>query len=249
MTPSFAFSEDECSAWFKKSGVKSGHEGCEISCGLIPIDMSSFNCGLRCKEFCKAKDCISDEHWKDKLKSSFPTGWDIKSEVSKPWIDTERNQIISILNQLPSSLKNLPINGIYRMKKSVDIINPAATSKDGSTIVIYDRAFHNPFWTIKEVILHEIGHVVFINLDAVDRSSYSASAGWKKSISGIERRLGDFVSSRAKDDINEDFAENFSFFLHSQNILKEKVPRTYEWFMKKYKNNFKMNEECSNEKK
>ncbi len=247
--PSVVFGEDICLKWFQTAGVKPGSKGCLISCGLIPIDMASFFCLERCDEFCKIKKCVPDVYWKNKLKNGVPKNWDFSMEVPTAWTNLETDQMTNILNQLPDSLKDLPIEGVFRAKKSVDVINPATTSKNGKEIVIYDRAFQSPFWSLSSVVTHEIGHVVFINLSSSDRKAYSALLGWKMSKGVSESRSGEFISSRARDSLDEDFAENFSFFLLSRNELKLKVPKGYEWFIKKYKENFKLKEDCNNEKK
>ncbi len=238
------FAEDPCLTWFQSSGVKSDGKGCLISCDLIPKDMSSFDCSDRCDEFCKAKKCQPNPYWKNKLKNGAPKNWNLPTEQPANWTDLEMTQMMTILNQLPDQLESFPLDGIYRMKKSVDIINPGSTSDDGKEIAIYDRAFHSPFWSLSSVVTHELGHMVFQSMGAAEKQKYIDVLGWNKK-GAI--RPGEFVSSTAKDDVNEDFAENFSFFLLNRDILKSKVPKAYGWLVQKFTANFKLKDGCKNE--
>lgn len=119
---------DTCLKWFQASGVKSDNPGCLISCDMIPKDMSTFDCANRCDEFCKAKKCSPDTFWKNKLKNGAPKDWSLPTELPGTWTDLETGQIMAILNQLPDQLKDLPIEGLFRLKLSVDRVNPASTS-------------------------------------------------------------------------------------------------------------------------
>lgn len=183
-----------------------------------------------------------------KLKNGAPKNWNIPTEQPANWTDQEISQIMKILNLMPNQLKELSLDGIFRMKKSSDIINPASTSKNGTSIVIYDRAFNSPFWSLNDVITHELGHVIFLNLNQNEQKSYLKTLGWKQSSESEDFRSGDFVSLRAKDNFYEDFAENFSFFLLSRDILRSKVPKAYDWLVKKFTTDLKLKEECKNGK-
>ena len=121
------------------------------------MDMSTFSCSQQCKEFCKEVKCEHHAFWKNKIKTGRPEKWETESEKTSEWTEEEKNQVAQILGQLPDELMNINFSGIYRMKKSVDIINPGTTLEDGHFIVLYDRAFGHTMWTTEEVLLHEIG--------------------------------------------------------------------------------------------
>ncbi len=242
--PAISFGDDPCLNWFKESGLKPGSNGCVLNCDVLPKDMSTFTCANRCDEFCKMKKCIPDLYWKNQFKVGRPLHWSAQNEITSRWSEAEKDQLMRALNQLPDDLKKVDFDGFYRMKKSVDIINPATTDGSGKSIVVYDIAFENPSWSTSNVITHELGHVIFLNMSRVERQKYSASLGWNKSLGSDETRAGEFVSSRAKDNPNEDFAENFSFFLVNPNTLKTKVPEAHKWFVGKLSSHFKLKEDC-----
>jgi hypothetical protein len=235
--------DDVCLKWFQDSKIDPQSKSCIIKCDLIPKDMGTFDCANNCEKFCKSKKCLPDPYWKNKIKNEMPKNWGDSSEKTSSWSASEADQLQTILNLLPEELKTLPIEGIYRMKTSGDKINPGATSEDGSSIAIYDRAFDNPFWSLSSVITHEIGHSFFQSLTAQDREDYSKALGWHI-IDQTYIRGGDFVNSRAKDDPKEDFAENFSFYLLSPEELKAKVPKANDWIIKKLKRSLKLKDGC-----
>ena len=173
----------------------------------------------------------------------------MNSEKSSEWSQSEKEQLTKILSRLPDELKKVPFDGIYRMQTSVAVINPATTSLMCTTVVIYDRAFNNLFWSFEDVVLHELGHVSYLYLNNAERLSFKDQMGWRQSLNGDSSREGDFVSSRAKDSPEEDFAESFLFFLKDPNFLKSKNIQAYEWLIKKYSVNFKYKKDCDNGKK
>lgn len=242
--------DSDCLNWFQKSKLKSTDKDCVLSCSALPIDFNTFYCPNQCEELCKkVNHCDVDIFWKDKIKSGRPTEWEISNEKTSEWSQSELEQIVKILSKLPVELKKIPFNGFYRMQKSVDVINPATTSSTGKIIVIYNRTFDNPFWSTEDVILHEIGHVSYLHLTESEKRSFRQNMGWRQSLVGDSSRKGEFISPRAKDSPEEDFAENFSFFLKDPVFLKGKSAKAYEWLVKKYSDNFKYKKECEYEKK
>lgn len=238
------FAEDLCFKWFQTAKIKPDSKDCILQCAVIPVDMSTFTCASRCEEFCKKSKCVADPVWAKKIKDGRPLNWTRKNEVTVKWTEVERQKILKILNRLPDELKNSSFEGFYRMKKSTDAINPATTDYSGKYIVIYDRAFENPFWTTESVITHELGHIIFLNMSYRDQQKYSAALGWNKALGFEEARPGPFISTRAKDDKNEDFAENFSFFLLDPSSLNSKVPIAYKWFSTQFSKDFKLKQDC-----
>lgn len=242
--------DTECLRWFQDSKINPYDVGCVLKCSALATNLDSFQCPNSCSELCKKQDkCYFDTFWKQKIKNSRPMKWDFNTEKTAAWAQVESDQVVKVLSGLPEELKRFSFDGFYRMQKSVAIINPATTSLRGDVIVIYDRAFNNPFWALEEVVLHEMGHVAFLNLNEAERRSFKNQMGWKQSLSGDSFRKGEFVSSRAKDSPEEDFSESFIFFLKDSESLKAKNSKAYEWFIKKYSVNFKYKKDCENEKK
>lgn len=199
--------------------------------------------------FVNQKKCEPDPYWRDKIKNGRPSKWDLPTEVSVEWSESEKRKLLELLSRLPDELKAIPFDGFYRMRKSVDIINPGTTNKSGDVIVIYDRAFENPFLSTIQTVVHEFGHIIYLNFKESDRQSYRDYLKWTRSPTHSESRSGSFISSRSKDNVDEDFAENISFFLLEPLQAKAIVPLAYEWISQKFSKKFKLKEECQNGKK
>lgn len=243
--PLGVFSQSEfCLNWFNATKINSSDKNCISTCLNHEKDVSESICGFDCSKFCKIQICKVDPYWKEKIKNGRPENWEIGSEKSVDWTEEEKDQVSQILDRLPDEFKNNPLKGIYRMKKSVDIINPGTTSEDGQSIVLYDRAFGHPMWTTEDVLLHELGHSIYVGYSDVNKQKYEKILGWKKNSQGIYSRSGSFVSARARDNPVEDFAENIKYLLLNSNKLKNENNQAFDWFSNQYKKQLKLKKEC-----
>lgn len=188
-------------------------------------------------------------YWKEKIKTGRPAKWDIPGEVTAEWTEPEKKRLLDLLNRMPEELKATPFDGFYRMKKSVDPINPATTADDGKSIAIYDRAFANPFFSTSRVIAHELGHVIYLSFTESERRNYGIAMKWPMSRNGLLSRPGGFISSRAKDSVDEDFAENIDAFLFESDKLKDVVPTAYQWISRKFSKKFFLKMGCEDAEK
>ena len=245
--PSFCLGDDVCQSWFNASKIPPDSSGCELKCETLIKDMSTFDCANRCEEFCKGKKCGSDSYWADKIKNGRPKDWDLTSEVSSNWTESEKAILMIVLNQLPDHLKAIPFEGFFRMKKSMILGNPGTTHN--KSIAIYDRAFNNPYLSTSRIVAHELAHVLYLSLNEKERKNYEDSLGWKEDKLSGSARSGAFINSGAKDSPDEDFANNLDFFLFEPDKLKATVPSAYNWFKSKFPKDFKIKEDCQNEKK
>ncbi|MFN3455333.1 MAG: hypothetical protein ACK41T_10275 [Pseudobdellovibrio sp.] len=123
--------------------------------------MATFSCNLRCEKYCSSK-CKIDPYWESKIKDGRPKLWDLSSEKTKEWSTSEREALEKILTRLPDDFKKISLDGIYRMGKSVQIVNPGTTYE--ASITLYDYAFQDPPFTLERVIVHELAHVIFNKL-------------------------------------------------------------------------------------
>lgn len=239
----YAVSSD-CIVLFKKNGITAKDKECLSKCTTIQVDMDSYMCPLQCEEFFNSK-CKTDPYWKKKIKEGRPSAWDFKSEVTTAWTDEAKSKLTEILSQSPDSFKSLSLDGIYRMKKSVQIVNPATTHDN--SIAIYDPAFNNPIFSIDHVIFHELAHILYWNMTRAEQKNYADSLGWtRKDLT--DQRDGEFIVPAAKKSREEDFANNIEGYLLDPNSLKNKIPAAYSWISKKYSKNLKLKEKCYNEK-
>lgn len=241
--PFFCFADTICLDWFKEAKISKSDKACVSKCTTLQMDMSTFSCSQDCEKFCNTK-CEPDSYWKDKVKSGRPKDWEYTSEKIMEWSKDEKEQVEELLAQMPNDLNKLPLEGIYRMKKSIDIINPASTSYDGKVIVLYNNTFEHPSWSMQEVLLHEIGHSIYASYSTVDKQQYERKLGWKKDNQGGYSRQGSFVSVRAHDNPIEDFAENFKYLLLNPEQLKSNNRQAFDWFNNQYKKQLKLKKEC-----
>jgi len=233
----------QCVDWFIENKVFPSDKNCINKCVILPADMATFMCNLQCEKYCDQK-CEIAPYWKKKIKDGRPVNWDIKSEKSKAWSDEEKEKIAQILNFLPERFKSLPLNGIYRMEKSAQIVNPGTASD--SSIVLYDLAFSNPPFVLENVIVHELAHLLSTNIGRKSFEDYRRVLGWNDKIDF--KRTGPFINSKAKDSPEEDFANNIENFLLNKEVLKDKVPIAYGWIIKNFSKDFTMKDKCKNEK-
>lgn len=103
-----------------------------------------------------------------------------------------------------------------------------------------------PFFSTSRVIAHELGHVIHLHLKKSEWRDYQTALKWKKLENGSFSRPGKFISSRAKDSVEEDFGENIDAFLFEPDRLKETVPAAYGWISKKLPKGFKLKAGCDN---
>lgn len=239
----YAVSSD-CIVLFNKNGIAAKDKECLSKCTTIQVDMGSYMCPMQCEEFCNTK-CKADPYWKKKIKEGRPSVWDFKSEVTTAWTDEEKSKLAESLSQSPESFRSLPLDGIYRMKKSVQIVNPGTTYDN--SIAVYDPAFNNPIFSIDHVIYHELAHILYSNMTKSEQKNYADTLGWTKR-DLTDQRHGEFIDSAAKDSPEEDFANNIEAYLLDPNSLKNKVPDAYGWISKKYSKKLKLKEKCYNEK-
>lgn len=234
----------DCIEWFKENKVFPSDKSCLSKCVTLQADMATFMCNLQCEDYC-SKKCKTDPYWKNKIKNGRPKNWELSSEKSKDWTKEEIEKLEQILSQLPEQFKSLPLDGIYKMEKSIGIVNPGTTQEN--SVVLYEHGLANPLFNFDNVIIHELAHVIYNNMNDSEIKDYDKTMGWKE-LKGIMTRNGEFVKPRAADNPSEDFSYNIEFFLLDQSYLNDKIPTVVKWISKKFSKNFKLKEKCPNEK-
>ncbi len=238
----FSWAGSTCHKWFDRSGIKVTDKNCVDNCLTLMTDMGTYTCPDQCEIFCKPKKCERDPYWKSKIKDGKIKNWDIKSEKNVNWTNTERETILDALDRLPDILKSVPIDGIYRMEKSVFPANPGSTNPLSQDIVLYNSAFDKSFFDPARIITHEIAHLMYQNFPKKERTDYETTMKWN--LDQSSSRPGNFINFRAKENVDEDFANNFDYFLYDSQNLKNQVPAAYDWLQKKFGKNFKLKEAC-----
>ena len=107
--------------------------------------------------YCKSRSAIYDA-WISRFGAKPPPGWP-DGEKSKDWTDEERERILEILEELPSSLTSQPTKALLRFDKSkVSSANPGAFA--ANYIVLYDAAF-SPHQKLVSILAHEFSHQLY----------------------------------------------------------------------------------------
>ncbi len=175
-------------------------------------------------------------YWAPRLKNGGPFGWIYKKENSKDWTVEERELVLEALNEVPEILRGTSTRGIFRKDKSELGKDNLATSAKG-IIVLYDSAFLRPSPTrsLTRILVHELAHEYYRNLDEGQANNYREAAGWL-SLSFREEREGPWIATKSKfvepDGIvapQEDFANNIEYFLFNPTKLRLNSPDAYEW--------------------
>jgi hypothetical protein len=204
------------------------------------------------KTFVKAEDVKGHCHknppsfssWSSRLKNERPRVWGYNKEQTTKWTPEEIERILDALDETPELLKNLDINGLYRMKKSILADNPA-TSNYGD-VVFYDSAFDSKY-VLAHVLAHELAHRLLDTLPKDERKSFAKVAGWySDTTSGETLRPGrsesQFLRKVGRQSLDEDFADDISAFIHQEKRLKTTAPKVYQWIKDNLRNKFKSGE-------
>ncbi len=134
------------------------------------------------------------------------------------------------------------------MQRSSAVGNPGSIAESGQEIVVYNIAFDGPGLSLDKIVAHELPHAIFLNFSKSEIKDYERSLGWNVAFKG-QARSGSFIRSGARDNVDEDFANNIEYFLFAPEELKSKVPKAYSWILNKFSKNFKLKEACVYEKK
>jgi hypothetical protein len=126
------------------------------------------------KSYCKLLT-KAYEYSKERFKKGVPANWPHSTEKAGAWTEGEKERIIETLEELPDVLLSDKIAGIYRLKKSKDIPNPASSS-DG-VIVIYDSGFDTSR-NLERIVAHELSHQNYRDLSNAEKQDYRRATGW-----------------------------------------------------------------------
>jgi hypothetical protein len=179
----------------------------------------------------------------EKAKDGLPPNWPHRKEEASKWSEAEKARVIEVLEELPEVLLLKNVTGIYRLKKSKDLSNPA--SNGGNMIILYDSAF-DPGKSLGMIFVHELSHLIWDRFTREERNDYRLAAQWsiKKmgdSVYYWEARKKGYVLSDGKKSADEDFANNLEYYLYKPDNLKAITPLVHKWLEKKYGETFKLN--------
>ncbi len=179
-----AFSADNCESWFAKSKLQIDSKGCELKCSILPVDMGTFDCPNRCKDFCQAKKttpCKIATLWSNKIKNIRPPQWPYSNENTSEMNEQEQAKLSSILKPMPAAFMPKDLDGIYKLERPRALFNLGTPSiYRNKQIILYQQAFDEPD-QLSHFLIHEIAHYLHENDLKAEFQSYKFALGWKDS--------------------------------------------------------------------
>ena len=183
---------------------------------------------------------VGYEKWDNLLKNGRPVRWPA-DEKSASWTLEQRERVLEALSELPPALRDIPIQGIFRFKKSKHYPNPG--SKLGSNIALFDSAFDSSR-NLARILAHELAHMSFERLNDKDAIDYRDKTQWTVEVVdhsyGWRPRSSGFVADDGRMSPDEDYANNVEYILFEPNVLKKVTPQAYQWLRKKFGDTFKI---------
>lgn len=178
--------------------------------------------GSEVLEYCRAKSKAA-EYWAKRFSNEAVIGWPHKDEKAKPWKRSEIERVLRELDRLPrwfwTDVK------LYRMDKSTVRDNPGTSAP--KAIVLYDASLSSP--RLQRVLVHEILHLKFDQLEPIHRTAFLVAAEWEATHAGFILRRKKMVAEDSDQSPTEDFANSVEYYLFEPANLKLKTPRIYDW--------------------
>ena len=191
--------------------------------------------------YCKVRT-KAYEYSKNIFKRDRPEEWPHKNEQGSTWTEEQKDRAVDALEEHPDLLLSPKIKGIYRLKNSKDPNNPASSSE--GVVVLYDSAFTDTRG-LERILVHELAHQNYRELDSESLQDYRLAAGWKRKL--VDRlfywvpRDGGYVEEDGQSSIDEDYANNIEFYLYDSAKLKNMTPKVHDWIKKHFGDSFKLN--------
>ncbi|MEI8346295.1 MAG: hypothetical protein WCG27_02430 [Pseudomonadota bacterium] len=166
---------------------------------------------------------------------SVPAGTSGKVPV-KNWSKTAIRNLNESLRVLPPYVKTLPA---FQRFYAVDLkANPKTKDFGGLTQSKDNKSDYFPTWQrilldyrspLTEMIIHELGHAYDYSMHTISEKDPFCSLNWEKKGKKFILRSKTLVSEQAYENVNENFAEDFTFYITDPKLLKETSPKDYNF--------------------
>jgi hypothetical protein len=150
-------------------------------------------------------------------------------EKTTDWTVEERERIFEALEETPSFLKDLDVDGLYRMRESTIPGNPGATWRDN--VVLYDKAFDSD-QVLTLILDHELAHRLASTLSIEELKSFRQAAKWRDMPDGsfiADRRSEQFLRPNGRLSYMEDFCDDVAAYVQQPQKLRGISPEIFEW--------------------
>lgn len=186
------------------------------------------------KAHCREKWKYADK-WGPLFQNTKPDYWPQSKEDFKKWSSQEKEFIFQELSEIPL-IHHYRVNSILRAKKSKDKKNPASSIPETKDIVLYDLYFDSK--DTKEILTHEMAHIIAHQIETKYISIFAEKSGWKLEIN--KRQVYEvpptkLIKKDSSFSIEEDFCNYFEIYvtnpekikkfnLDIYNLLKQRFP-------------------------
>jgi hypothetical protein len=155
-------------------------------------------------------------------KNEMPLNWPNKKEKFKRWTAKEKKELKLILKSLPNILTQIGELKIFRANQSKWPENGATTAAEENIITLYDKA---ESYGLKKVLVHELSHILWKNLDRSNKEKYFSDADWALNTKGEVINQRAVISEEdGRLSPEEDFANNVEHLITNKNYKKKISP-------------------------
>ena len=160
--------------------------------------------------------------------------WDNSIEIFKTWMTSEKEAILSAINETPeySEMENYYF---YRAIKSEFAENPATIDTKTRSIAFFDVFFKAE--KKSKILVHESAHYLYVKLSASDKDQFLSLSGWSpdKTKPSILAPPLNLIQDDSKNSHDEDFANHLEEFYSSPEQYKKQRPLLFDFFNSRFK--------------
>jgi hypothetical protein len=168
-------------------------------------------------------------------------GWPNKTEKFKNWTQLEKETVLKYLSEQPTLFRNLSGVTFLRGVKSIYDKNPGAAVKKLNAIAVYDEFFSSN--KKSQILSHEISHLYIHEQDREEVVTLVYFMGWReetetKNLTRLSHHSP--LKPNSSNDVSEDLADHFEYFLHHPNVLEIKNKQAFDYIQKIMGKDFKL---------
>lgn len=192
------------------------------------------------KDYCKNK-FPNAESWQERFKNGGIKAWPNKAEQFKTWTQLEKETVLKYLSEQPAIFRNLPGITFLRGIKSIYEKNPGAAVKQLNAIALYDEFFNSN--KKSQILSHELSQLYVFERNREEIITLVYLMGWRE-----ETRTKNLIritnspqlKPNSLDDVSEDLADHFEYYLHHPQELKMKSNQAFDYILKIMGKDFKL---------
>lgn len=169
--------------------------------------------------------------WYPRLRNDLPKFRGPENYEPVSWSVEETERVLEVLDGIPTLLKKLGPEFIFRARKAPVPGNPASTNL--GSLFLYDVAFE-PEFNLAQVMTHEFAHGLYESLSAFELGTFLSAGKWRtgqgsRKTPRVGRPESEFIRRDGMLSPAEDFADDVATYIYQPKKLKEISPSIYGW--------------------